>query len=402
MIKAWQYIKSNIKKNMTEMNPDKKEPQSLYLRGSSYQIAPIVYSKPLHLFLITIIFIFLTETFIMFVFPVLSTSIQLRGALLDASFLTLLIFPILYIFLLRPLQLQIIELKKAEETILQAKQDWEDVFNSITDIVTIHDKDFNIIRANRSALEKFKLPVLDKMLNSKCYTYYHGTETPLRGCPSCNSLNTGEPCNSEIFEPHLNMFMEIRAIPRLDRNNKITGLVHVVRDITERKQMEKKLYNLSLTDELTGLYNRRGFFNLFKHHLKLSKRQNKNLLLLYADLDNLKEINDTLGHQEGDVVLMEVANVLRTTYRESDIIARIGGDEFVVFPVGTSDEHVDAIISRLQKNIDAFNAQNERSYRMSISVGVSRYDSLSPNSVDELLAEADRLMYSHKKNKRSS
>jgi len=215
-------------------------------------------------------------------------------------------------------------------------------------------------------------------------------------------MKTGEPCNFEIFEPHLNMFMEIRAIPRLDKNNEIIGLIHVVRDITERKQMEKKLRNLSLTDELTGLYNRRGFFNLFEHHLKLAKRQNKKLLLLYADLDNLKEINDTLGHQEGDVVLAEVANLLKATYRESDIVARIGGDEFVVFPVGTNDDHVEAITLRLQKNIDAFNAQKKRIYKLSISVGVSRYDSLSPHSADELLAEADRLMYSHKKNKRSS
>ena len=384
------------------MDFDKKEPQSLYERVSLFQIAPIVYSRPLHLFLITIVLIFLTETFIIVVFPVLSTSSQLRGALLDASLLTLLIFPILYIFLLRPLQLQIIELKKAEETILQAKQDWEDVFNSITDIVTIHDKDFNIIRANRTALEKFKLPVLEEMLNSKCYTYYHGTETPLPGCPSCNSLTTGEPCNSEIFEPYLNMFMEIRAIPRLDRNNKITGLIHVVRDITERKQMEKKLHNLSITDELTGLYNRRGFFKLIEHHLKLAKRQNIKLMLLYADLDNLKEINDTMGHNKGDAVLVETANILKSTYRESDIIARIGGDEFVVFPVGTTEGQVEIIMERLQKNIDAYNLQEEHGYKLSISVGVSCFDPTSPLSADELLAEADKLMYSNKKNKKGA
>jgi diguanylate cyclase (GGDEF)-like protein len=386
---------------MKKKNSDKEKSQSI-LKGALFELPPIVYSKPLNLFLIAIVSIFLVETLVMFVFPVLATSLRLHGAVLDAAFLTILIFPILYFFLLRPLQQQVANLKKAEESMLQVKHDWEDTFNTITDIVTVHDKDFNIIRANKSAQEMLKLPDLYNMLNTKCYSFYHGTNTPLKGCPSCNSLKSGQPCSSEVFEPHLNIFMEIRAIPRLDKNNNIVGLIHVVRDITERKQLEKKLHEISITDELTGIYNRRGFFNLFKHHLKLAKRQNIQLLLLYADLDNLKYINDTFGHQEGDAVLLEVANILKTTYRESDIIARIGGDEFVVFPVGTSDEHVDAIILRLQKNIDAFNAQKKRSYNLSISVGVSRYDSLSPNSVDELLAEADRLMYNQKKNKRSA
>jgi two-component system cell cycle response regulator len=399
VITAWQDVISYIK-DRTDMISGKKETRSINMGGSLFQMAPIAYSKPLHLFLITVVLIFLAETIIMSVFPLLTPQLELREALLDASLLTLIIFPILYIFLIRPLKRQVAELKKAEEAILQITLEWEDIFNTITDIVTIHDRDFNVVRANRSALKKFRLQDLDKMLNSKCYKYYHGTESPLKGCPSCNSLKTGEPCSSEIFEPHLNMFMEIRAIPRLDKNNEIIGLIHVVRDITERKQMEKKLHNLSLTDELTGLYNRRGFFNLFEHHLKIAKRQNKRLLLLYADLDNLKEINDTFGHQEGDFVLAEVANLLKTTYRESDIVARIGGDEFVVFPVGTNDDHVEAITLRLQNNVDVFNAQKERSYKLSISVGVSRYDSLSPHTADELLAEADRLMYSCKKNRK--
>ena len=386
---------------MKKKNFGKKASQSV-LRESLFELPPIVYSKPLNLFLIAIVSIFLIETLVMYVFPVLSTSLRLNGAVLDAALLTILIFPILYFFLLRPLQQQVANLKKAEESMLQVKHDWEDTFNTITDMVTVHDKDYNIIRANKSAHEMLKLEDLNNVLNKKCYSFYHGTDQPLKGCPSCNSLKSGQPCSSEVFEPHLNIFMEIRAIPRLDKNNNIIGLIHVVRDITERKQMEKKLHNISITDEMTGLYNRRGFFNLFNHHLKLAKRQNKQLLLLYADLDNLKYINDTFGHKEGDTVLVEAAKLLKTTYRESDIVARIGGDEFVVFPVGTDEDHVEMITSRLQKNIDASNALNERPYKISVSVGISRYDSQSPHTVDEMLAEADQLMYSHKKNKRSA
>ncbi|MEJ2323606.1 MAG: GGDEF domain-containing protein, partial [Nitrospirota bacterium] len=92
--------------------------------------------------------------------------------------------------------------------------------------------------------------------------------------------------------------------------------------------------SLSLTDELTGLSNRRGFFNLVDQLLKMAKRMNTVIYMLYADLDSLKSINDVYGHHEGDNILKDVAHILKTTYRESDIVARIGGDEFVVIPVG--------------------------------------------------------------------
>ncbi len=369
-------------------------------KESSFPVIQVNYSKPLHILLVTIVSIFVTEALVMFFIPSLHYESRSFGALVDASFLTLIMCPILYFFLLKPLQRQMSEMKKAEEIVLEIKQDWEDTFNTITDMVTVHDKDFNIIRANKSAEKLLKLPGYDKAASVKCYTFYHGAEAPMKGCPSCNSIKTGEPCTSEIFEPHLNMFLEIRAIPRLDRNNTVMGLIHVVRDITTRKQMEEKLKRLSLVDELTGLYNRRGFFALIEHHFKLAKRQNRKLLLLYADLDNLKDINDTFGHQEGDKMLTDAAKILKSTYRESDIVARIGGDEFVVFPVGGCEENVEVIKSRLQDNIDTYNINKERGYRMSISVGISCFNPVSPQSVDEILAEADRLMYSCKKNKK--
>ncbi|RJQ55041.1 MAG: sensor domain-containing diguanylate cyclase [Nitrospiraceae bacterium] len=377
-----------------------KYEDSTDMRDSLTLRTELNYSKPLHLFLVTIVSIFLLVVIVMFVFPILAPSLNLREALLNASFLTLVIFPILYIFLLRPLQKQLIEMKEAKKAVLEIKHDWEDTFNSISDMVTIHDENFNIIRANKAAQKLLKLPNLDSVIGLKCYTYYHGSANPLSGCPSCNSFKTGEPCTFEIFEPHLNMFLEIRAIPRLDRNNLVKGLIHIVRDITARKQMEEKLKNLSLTDELTGLYNRRGFFALIEHHLKLARRHNKRLLLLYADLDNLKVINDTFGHQEGDRILKEASALLKATYRESDIVARIGGDEFVVFPVGSSEDNVEAIKLRLQKNIDNFNEALGRGYSMSISIGISCYDPSSPHSVDEMLAEADRLMYTCKKDRK--
>ncbi|MEW6108776.1 MAG: PAS domain S-box protein [Nitrospirota bacterium] len=131
--------------------------------------------------------------------------------------------------------------KRAEEQLFLVKQDWEYTFNSITDMVTIHDKDYNIIRANKAAEKMLGLTFLEKTPYRKCFRYYHGTEAPPEGCPSCDCLKTGIPATFEIFEPHLNMFIEIRAIPRFDSNNNLMGLIHVVRDITERKRAEEKI-----------------------------------------------------------------------------------------------------------------------------------------------------------------
>ncbi|MBI5205821.1 MAG: PAS domain S-box protein [Nitrospirae bacterium] len=135
----------------------------------------------------------------------------------------------------------ITERKKMEEEVYRIKQDWEDTFNSITDMVTVHDKDWNIIRANKAAEKILDLLFLEKTTDTKCFKYYHGTEKPPEGCPSCGCLKNGKPALFEIFEPHLNMFIEIRAIPRFDSDNNLIGLIHVVRDITERKKAEEAL-----------------------------------------------------------------------------------------------------------------------------------------------------------------
>jgi diguanylate cyclase (GGDEF)-like protein len=164
-------------------------------------------------------------------------------------------------------------------------------------------------------------------------------------------------------------------------------------------KMQQEIRNLTLRDELTGIYNRRGFFALVEYQFNMAKRSKTGLFMLYADLDNLKIINDTLGHQGGDSALIMAADILRKNFRQSDIIARIGGDEFVVFPVGTAADCVDKILERLQKAVEAYNAENNCGYLLSISAGISFYDPEQPCTIDDLLASADRSMYERKMNK---
>lgn len=128
------------------------------------------------------------------------------------------------------------------ELLFQSKHDWADTFNNITDMITVHDKDFNIIHANKAAKKILNLPLLEESIKKvKCFKYYHGTGGPPEGCPSCDCLKTGIPANFEIYEPHLNMFIEIRAMPRFDSNNQLIGLIHICRDVTERKRVEAEL-----------------------------------------------------------------------------------------------------------------------------------------------------------------
>jgi diguanylate cyclase (GGDEF)-like protein len=161
---------------------------------------------------------------------------------------------------------------------------------------------------------------------------------------------------------------------------------------------EETLLALSLTDELTGLYNRRRFFVLTEQYLKVAIRAKKRSLLLYIDMDDLKWINDHHGHNEGDQVLIDLANILKKTFRESDIIARIGGDEFVVL-LESTDENGKILMTRLDENIRDYNAKVSQDYKLSISVGAAQFDPEYPISIDEFLSKADALMYAQKRRK---
>lgn len=173
--------------------------------------------------------------------------------------------------------------------------------------------------------------------------------------------------------------------------------VTAIRDISKHKRMEEQLRALANTDELTGLNNRRGFFTLAKQQLKLANRKKRKILMISIDVDNLKEINDKFGHSEGDSALIETAKILKKTFRDADIIARIGGDEFVVLQMIDTDSSSKVVTSRLQKNLATHNIKKKHTYDLSVSFGLTQYNPESPCSISELLSQADKLMYRHKK-----
>lgn len=194
----------------------------------------------------------------------------------------------------------ITERKKMEELLFSAKQDWESTFNSITDMVTVHDKDYNIILANKAAEKLLGLPFLEKAEVTKCFRYYHGRGAPPEGCPSCDCLRTGVPVSFEIFEPHLNVFIEIRAIPRFDSGGNLIGLIHVVRDISEQKRIEqeRKDYLVRLEEAVA-------------ERTRELEDANRELQIVNRELDLRREEAETASRSKTDF-LANMSHELRT------------------------------------------------------------------------------------------
>lgn len=178
-------------------------------------------------------------------------------------------------------------------------------------------------------------------------------------------------------------------------------LMRAVQCAVKQHMLQTELRSLALTDELTGLYNRRGFLCLSGRQLKIAGRSDCVMGLFYIDVDGLKRINDSLGHSAGDFALMRTAEVLRMTFRESDVVGRLGGDEFGVLAVEDSGESEAVIMARLRKSLNTIRAQESR-YQLSLSVGVIQFISRSTTSIAELMFQADQAMYQAKRKQRKS
>ncbi len=187
-------------------------------------------------------------------------------------------------------------------------------------------------------------------------------------------------------------------------NGEVTGVQSSARDVTERHWAEQRLASqadelrsLSLQDELTGLFNRRGWLEHSKQGLRLAQREKRPAAVIFADLNGMKSINDQHGHEEGDRALRDTADVLRKSCREVDVIARFGGDEFVIFALDFDEHGLSALRQRVREAIAELNLTGGRPFHLSISVGAAFLRAESPETVDELLDRADREMYEQKR-----
>ncbi|MGH9716281.1 MAG: GGDEF domain-containing protein [Candidatus Acidiferrales bacterium] len=163
----------------------------------------------------------------------------------------------------------------------------------------------------------------------------------------------------------------------------------------EHMLLERELRHLALSDDLTCLYNRRGFYAAATQQLKMTRRNEKPAVLLFCDLDRLKAINDSFGHSEGDLALVRTADALEAAFRDSDVLARLGGDEFAVLATDLTAQNEQTVIGRLRESLRD-TAKDEWRYELSLSVGTAWFDPRTPESLGDLMARADRAMYEEK------
>jgi diguanylate cyclase (GGDEF)-like protein/PAS domain S-box-containing protein len=213
------------------------------------------------------------------------------------------------------------------------------------------------------------------------------------------TISRGENWNRETVEQAKNgdLYTVSQTItPMLDERGEITHFIAVYEDITEQKQAQKRIEYLAHFDVLTGLPNRTLFYDRLEQALSLAKRNDGGVALLFMDLDGFKQVNDTMGHHAGDLLLIGVAQRLRQCIRESDTVARLGGDEFTVI---LNDAHEQHSVARIAEKIITSLAQpfelegNEA--RIGVSIGIARY-SEEASTEDELVKNADQAMYAAK------
>ena len=239
-----------------------------------------------------------------------------------------------------------------------------------------------------------------------CSQYFYNFFTPDRRRTAVISplfLNE-EQYGIIVSELEFDYFPYIYSIiPQICAAIKLTKLVGQLERSLDAEQYRNSLLNrISMSDELTGIYNRRGFYEFANNLLKAPENEGKRAALIFGDLDNLKKINDTFGHDEGDYAIKTAASFMKSCFRQTDVVARIGGDEFAAFAV-CEDRNIIASIPRRIKNMAALNnIRSTKPYNVTISVGLFELICSSDKDVQSYMDKADTALYADKKNKNQS
>jgi diguanylate cyclase (GGDEF)-like protein/PAS domain S-box-containing protein len=326
----------------------------------------------------------------------------------------------------------------------------------IPDGVYFKDRASRFVRISRSLAVRFGLRDPVEAVNKTDFDIFSEEHARQAFADEQDIIRTGQPIveaeEKETWPDGRETWVLTTKLPLVDHRGNIIGTMGISRDITERKRVESelrqyqirleelvtertaelmeanteleldiaarklvekelaqkaqelaqsnaRLESLSLVDDLTGLYNRKGFFALAEHRVKLANRTGAPFSIAFVDLDGLKRINDTFGHQEGNRALVDTANLLRGCFRESDILARIGGDEFAIFIADAEESQIDGIETRIQQGLATCNSAAGRPYRLSFSTGIVPAVGPKTSDLETLLAIADKLMYQQKSNR---
>ncbi len=297
--------------------------------------------------------------------------------------------------------------KKAEQELEERNRFLQSVIDGVSDPLMVIDLDHNILQLNQGASRDGILACADGLT---CYRHSHNSLVPCSGkdhpCPLREVIETGQP--TTMIHQHESdrgkRIMELNASPLFNSQGDLYAIVEVARDVTERLQIEgllseneKRLHHLAHHDPLTDLPNRLLFEDRLSHAITKARRSRRQVALLFLDLDYLKSVNDNLGHDCGDQLLIDVAKRLRKCIREADTVARLGGDEFLVLLEEVdSIEMIEATAKRICKTLNHTLSDGVFSQEISASIGISIYPEDASNS-HEMMKNADLAMYRVKK-----
>ncbi|MEW6144822.1 MAG: diguanylate cyclase [Thermodesulfobacteriota bacterium] len=294
-----------------------------------------------------------------------------------------------------------IERKKADDAVKQTEERFKLLIENALDLIEMLDVDGTMKFVSPSHKRILGYDD-DDLLGRRVFEFIHPEDLPKVLDIFTETLQNEDRLYSAEFRVRHKegYWITLESIGKLCPPG-LSGMGVIVnsRDVTERKKMEERLRSLSITDDLTGLYNRRGFLAFADHHIKAAERRKERVLLILIDLDGLKQINDAYGHNIGDQALMDAAQVIKQTFRNSDVTARISGDEFVVVTTDTDGNGEEAIKRRITENLEKHNSKGMKPYHLSLSYGIAKFDPRVPSSIDRLLVKADELMYADKNNK---
>jgi diguanylate cyclase (GGDEF)-like protein/PAS domain S-box-containing protein len=297
--------------------------------------------------------------------------------------------------LIQDFEKEIAERKRIEGELRESEEKYRALVESTDDSIYLVDKKSRYLFMNKKHMSRLGL-ARDEVLG-KAYSDFHTPEETSEFVGYVDKvIKTGGSAQYEHRSNRDGGYFLWTMSPVVDLRGNIKAVTVVSKNITSLKDMESTLYALSLSDELTGLYNRRGFLTLAKQPIKIARRMKQDVLLIFADMNELKRINDTYGHAQGDIALKDLAKLLKKTFRESDIIARIGGDEFAVLITEFQDGTKDICMKRLHDHIAKFNRKEKRPCLLTISTGAVVCSYVKTWSVDQMLKEADMQMYKQK------
>jgi diguanylate cyclase (GGDEF)-like protein/PAS domain S-box-containing protein len=292
--------------------------------------------------------------------------------------------------------------KRAEEALRESEERYRELFENANDLVYTHDLKGNFTSLNLAGqrITGYRLEEALKLnIAQVVVPKYLKTAREMIERKATDDLPTRYEL--EIFASdgrRIPLEVSTRVITK---GGQPVGVQGIARDITERRRTEETLRSLSLLDDLTGLYNRRGFLALAEQQVRLTQRTGYGFTVVFVDVDDMKKINDTFGHKAGDQALRTAAEILKNSFRESDIIARLGGDEFTILALEDYEAPaVRAVTARLWENLEDYKRRENTPFDLSLSVGVVHFNPESGSSLEELIAQADKAMYEEKQGKR--